>query len=68
VSERPAFPVVAVRDRASGRYLGAGATWTADADGALVLGRDEARALIGRFACEPDALELVTAVGADAAA
>ena len=66
MSERRIPPVVAVRDRASGRYLAAGATWTTRADAALVLEAAEAQAVIRRFACEPDGVELVTAAWADA--
>jgi hypothetical protein len=59
MSDRPYRPVVALRDRASGRYLGQGAQWSADADGALLLDEVEAAGVVRRFACEPGALELV---------
>jgi hypothetical protein len=61
MSERPFRNAVALRDRASGRYLGAGTIWCDDADGALVLDELEAAAVVRRFACEPEALELVPA-------
>ena len=53
--------LVAVRDRASGSYLASGASWTPNAAHALVLDESVARALVARFACEPDAVELVDA-------
>jgi hypothetical protein len=53
--------VVALRDRASGCFLADGATWSSRVERALVLDRDEARELVRRFACEPDAIELVAA-------
>ena len=59
MSERLANPVVAVRDRASGRYLATGASWSADAADALLLDELEAVELLARFACEPDGMELV---------
>jgi hypothetical protein len=52
---------VALRDRATNRYLSSGAEWSPDARDALVLDRDDAVALLGRFACEPQAIELVDA-------
>lgn len=54
-------PAVAVRDRASGRYLSVGATWSPDIGDALVLDPDDARRFVRRFACEVDAFELVAA-------
>lgn len=51
--------VVAVRDRATGRYLALGAAWTDDAAEALHLGPDAAATVVVRFACEPAALEVV---------
>jgi hypothetical protein len=53
--------VVVVRERASGRYLASGITWTCDGDGALRLTAGDARELLRRFACEPDGVELVDA-------
>ena len=61
MSDRPYRPVVALRDRASGRYLGDGLQWSADAADALLLDRVEAASVVRRFACEPEALELVPA-------
>lgn len=56
------FPTsVAIRDRASGRFLAVGAAWTSDEDGALVLGVEEAAEAVRRLACEAEALELVAA-------
>ena len=54
-------PAVAVRDRASGRYLSMGMTWSPDAGDAVLLDPDEARRFVRRFACEGDAIELVAA-------
>ena len=50
---------VALRDRATNRFLSSGAEWSHDATRALVVERDEAVALLQRFACEPDGVELV---------
>jgi hypothetical protein len=52
---------VSLRDRATNRYLSSGAEWSADVDDALVVDRDEALALLARFACEPEAIDLVDA-------
>ena len=51
---------VAVRDRASGRYLGVGPRWSDDPTDALVLDEAEAVEIGRRFLCEPVAIELVT--------
>ena len=59
--EHPRNDVVAVRDRASGRYLVAGPGWSARPSEALLLDEQEARGTIARFSCEPDAVELVPA-------
>ena len=59
MSERPFPQIVALRDRASGRYLGAGAAWCAHAGDALRLEEAEAIDVVRRFACEPHAIELV---------
>ena len=61
-------PVVAVRDRASGRYLASGSSWSIEPEAALLLDEAEARTLLGRFACEPEAIELVARGRADDAA
>lgn len=54
----PSRPVT-LRDRATNRYLASGAEWSPDARRALVVERDEALTLLARFACEPEAVELV---------
>ena len=60
MSERPITTAsVAVRERASGRFLATGAAWTDDERRALVIDEAEATALVRRFACERDAIELV---------
>jgi hypothetical protein len=61
MSERPFPTPVALRDRASGRYLATGATWTDDAGDAVVVDRVEAERIVVRFSCEPDAVEVVPA-------
>ena len=61
MSEHPTFTAVAVRDVASGRYLGPGATWTADGTAALVLDAPDAARLVDRHSCEPVTVELVPA-------
>ena len=50
---------VALRDRATRHFLVAGAGWAAGEGHPLVLERDHAVELVRRFACEPDAVELV---------
>ena len=65
MSERPLRAVVALRDRVSGRYLGAGTSWSDDPADALRLDAVEAAAVARRFACEPQALELVPASEVD---
>ena len=52
---------VSLRDRATNRYLSEGAEWSLDVARALVVERDEALGLLRRFACEPEAVELVDA-------
>jgi hypothetical protein len=52
---------VSLRDRATSRYLSPGAEWSLDAARAIVLERDDALALLRRFACEPEAIDLVDA-------
>lgn len=61
MSERPTTNVVALRDRASGRYLALGTRWSAEPADALLLDESEARAAVRRYACEPEAIELVAA-------
>jgi len=50
---------VALRDRATNRYLASGAEWSPDVTRALVVEEAEALELVRRFACEPAAVELV---------
>jgi hypothetical protein len=50
---------VALRDRATGQFLVAGAGFVAGAGPALVLDWGRALDLVRRFSCEPDSLELV---------
>ena len=50
-----------LRDRATNRYLVSGAEWSLDERRALAVDADEAAAIVARFACEPDAIELVDA-------
>lgn len=59
MSERSFSTAVAVRERASGRFLAAGAVWTEQQDQALVLEPREAAGIVRRFACEPDGIEVV---------
>ena len=54
----PSRPVT-LRDRATNRYLASGAEWSSDVRRALVVDRAEAASLVARFACEPEAVELV---------
>ena len=61
MSERPITTAVALRDRASGRFLAPGAWWTDDDQLAVIVDAEEAEAVVRRFACEPDAIELVAA-------
>ena len=61
MSERPITNAVAVRDRASGRYLAAGAWWTDDEQLAVIVDAEDAKAVVRRFACESGAIELVAA-------
>lgn len=63
MSERPFSVVVAVRDRASGRFLSAAAQWSDDLADALVLDAREAALWVRRFACEPQAVEVVPVPG-----
>lgn len=67
MSERPSSAAVALRERSSGRYLATGATWSADVVDAIVLEELEAREVVRRFACEPEAVELVAAALVNAA-
>ena len=50
---------VALRDRATNRFLASGAEWSHDPRRALVVDESEAVSLVARFACEPEAVELV---------
>ena len=59
MTERSSPTAVAVRQRASGRFLAVGATWTADEGEALVLDLRDAASVIARFVCEPDAVDVV---------
>lgn len=61
MSEHPFSPAVALRDRASGRFLVVGAMFTGDAEDALLLDATEASDVLRRFACEPSAVEVVGA-------
>ena len=62
VADMPDHPLpdaVALRDRASGRFLASGGVWTTDESEALRLDEREAADVLRRFACEPHALDLV---------
>ena len=59
MAEHPITTAVAMRDRATGRFLAAGAWWTDDEHLAVVVDAEEAQAVVRRFACEPGAIELV---------
>ncbi len=59
MSERPIANAVALRDCATGRYLGAGPAWFDDVSDALQLGESEAHDVRARFLCEPGAVEVV---------
>ena len=52
---------VALRDRATNRYLVSGAEWSPDVRLALVVEEAVAQELVRRFACEAEAVELVDA-------
>ena len=58
------FPAaVALRDRASGRFLASGAAWTTDEAQALRLAEHEAADVRRRFVCERDGVDLVALEG-----
>jgi hypothetical protein len=61
MSERPFPTAVALRDRASGRYLVESAAWSDDERDALLLDPTEAERIVVRFSCEPHAIEVVPA-------
>ena len=56
-----------LRDRATNRYFVSGAEWSLDVRCALVLEPDDALALVERFSCEPEAVELVDPADAELA-
>ena len=64
MSERPFPTVVALRDRASGRFLAAGPSWSEDPAEALLVDERAAADLVRRFVCEAGAVELVAPVDA----
>ena len=64
MSERPLPTVVALRDRASGRFLAVGPSWSDDPSEALLLDERAAADVVRRFACEPEGVEVVAPVDA----